>query len=95
MIPKCSHNVFETLKKKLFFDEKKFFVKNFSSSKKKKNQNSQDLPKSTKNCQSRQLRVVLERQIIIFGTCKCSYRVQEVKLDLKRATCVMKRNTLS
>ena len=54
-----------------------------------------NLPKSTKNCQSRQLRVVLERQIIIFGTCKCSYRVQEVKLDLKLATCVMKRNTLS
>ena len=93
MIPKCSHNVFETLKKKLFFDEKNFFSKIFRVQ--KKNQNLQDLPKSTKNCQSRQLRVVLERQIIIFGTCKCSYRVQEVKLDLKRATCVMKRNTLS
>ena len=92
MIPKCSHNVFETLKKKLFFDEKNFFSKIFRV---QKNQNSQDLPKITKNCQSRQLRVVLERQILIFGTCKCSYRVQEVKLDLKRATCVMKRNTLS
>ena len=94
MIPKCSHNVFETLKKKLFFDEKNFFQK-FFESQKKKNLNSQNLRKSTKNCHSRQLRVVLERQIIIFGTCKCSYRVQEVKLDLKLATCVMKRNTLS
>ena len=33
MIPKCSHNVFETLKKKLFFDEKIFF-KNFEFKKK-------------------------------------------------------------
>ena len=84
---------FWDIKDKIIFWWKKFFFKNFSSP--KKIQNSQDLHKITKKCQSRQLWAVLERQIIIFWACKSSYRVQEVKLDLRLATCVLKRNTLS
>ena len=84
---------FWDIKDKIIFWWKKFFFKNFSSP--KKIQNSQDLHKITKKCQSRQLWAVLERQIIIFWACKSSYRVQEVKLDLRLATCVMKRNTSS